>query len=73
MSKKQVFKCEGASYGLISVRRLQYPSGRVFYDVVRNRKRVSLDAVYDSLPAAIEVAVDLSKCDLRKVFGEGIV
>lgn len=73
MKKKQVFRCEGAASGLISVRMLVCPSGRVLFDVARDRKRVFPGAVFDSMRAAIDTAIYYSMRDIEIIFGEGKV
>lgn len=73
MKKEQVFRCEGAARGLVCVRRLVYSSSDVRYEVIRNRKRVSPHAVYQTMKWAVACAVDIAKLDIQKKYGEGIV
>lgn len=62
-SKKVIFKAEGANRGLVHVY-LVNDGKNIFYEVMRDRKKVQGVCRYWTLNKAIEAAVELCERDI---------
>ena len=70
MKKTLIFKCEGANRGFVHVYLCETSVGDVFYEVMRNRRKVAgcnrwrlpSDAVAHAVRLSLDDVVDVYKC-----------